>query len=181
MSNRTLITLGVAAVLLYIVWKKQHEAPAAAPQLVSNNLLDWAASPAQDAAYWSLMSGGSPSPAGTHGAAAVTPGTMTQWLGSIFPGYRNAWSAPNAATNPQLQAVAGPPGAFAFPGPVVPAQPTPQSAVESTSPWLPSDFALPAPVSASAWASELTLNDPLAALLVGSGSTIDAVATVPGA
>lgn len=172
MSNKTIIAVVAAAAVLYLVWRRTQAM--AQPALVPQSLLDWAASPSQDAAYWALMSGGTPSTAGSTGAGSVTPGTMTQWLGHLFPGAPQAWGAPNAATNPLLQSPAGPPGATIPPNPVPPQQPTPQSAVQSSSPWLPSDFALLAPVSSSPWATDLTLGAPLASLVVGSGDFIDA-------
>lgn len=171
MNTRTIVVLGATAAILYLVWRSQQQRTS--PQLVSTGLLDWAASPEQDAAYWALMSGGTPSAAGSQGTGDVTPGTMTRWLGSLFAGSPFAWSAPNAATNPQLQPVSAPPGATILPGPVPPQQPTPQSAVQSSSPWLPASFRMAAPVSVNAWAQDLTLLDPLGALLIGSGDTID--------
>jgi len=183
MSNRTLILIA-AAVALYLLWKHQQEqgdASAQPPAIVPQHLLDWSPSPMQRADYWSGAAGFSPSQPGAQraGGAAVTPGTMTQWLGSVFPGV-GRWDAPNAATDPVLQPAAGPPGAFVTPGPVSPQQPTPQSAVQSTSPYLPQDFTLETPVSSSPWASDLTLHDPLSVLLVGSGDYIDAVVVPAG-
>lgn len=176
MSNRTLVTVAAVAVVLYVLYRHRMAEPATDAGIVPPNALDWAASPAQDAAYWSLMATGLPSVPGEvrEGRATVTPGVMTQWLGRIFPGYVNHWTAPRAATNPVEQLSSASPGATILPGPVPPQQPTPQSAVESSSPWLPNAFVLPAPVAAQPWATELTVDDPLAALLVGGG-TIDAV------
>lgn len=174
MNNRTLIAVGLAAVVLYLVWQRQRAASGSG-QLVPTSLLDWSPSPAQDAAWWAANSGGTPSAAGSSGDGAVTPGTMTEWLGRIFPGYTKAWSAPNAATNPLQQLSAAPAGASVPPYPVPPQQPTPQSAVQSSSPYLPQAFALAAPVSSLPWATELTLLDPLAVLGLGGGDYIDAV------
>lgn len=181
MSNKQLLALVVAAAVLYAVWKARSGQPADSG-IVPAGALDWAASPGQDAAYWALMSSGNPSTPGSAraGAATVTPGTMTQWLGSVFPGLSQAWVAPSRGTNPIALPSNGPPGALVLPGPVSPAQPTPQSAVESTSPWLPQNFTLPAPVSPIPWATGLTELDPIASLMVGSGDFIDAVARPAG-
>lgn len=171
MNNRTLIALGVTAAVLYLVWQRSRQ-PAQA-QLVPAQLLDWAASPQQDAAYWALMSGGTPSTAGSTGTGTTTPGTLTQWLGRVFGGTVGAWKAPNAATNPIAQTSSAQPGAVVLPGPLPPEVPTPQSAVQSSSPYLPASFMLAAPVSSSAWALDATLADPLGALLIGGGDFID--------
>src|SRR5678815_2837138 len=133
MSNKQLIALAVAVAVLYAVWRARH-GQQAEPGIVPAGALDWAASPGQDAAYWALMSSGNPSAPGSlrTGGGHVTPGTMTQWLGSLFPGFAS-WSAPTAGTNPIALPSNGPAGALVLPGPVSPAQPTPPSAVESTS------------------------------------------------
>lgn len=181
MSNRQFLALAVAATVLYVIWRHRQQAQPA-PGIVPASL-DWAASPAQDAAYWALMASGNPSvPASSRaGAATVTPGTLTQWLGRLFPGYADNWHAPAAGVNPIALPSNGPAGALVLPGPVPPQQPTPQSAVESSSPWLPSDFVLPSPVSPLPWAQALTEIDPLAALSIGSGDFIDAVTVPAGA
>lgn len=170
MKQNTLIAVLAVAVIAYLVWRRQQGLQPLNPE--SENTNDLVLSPAERTQYWSVHASGDPSTAGSQGAGQVTPGTLTQWLGRVFGGSVSPWGAPNAATNPQLQLPAGPPGAFVPPGPTPPQQPTPQSAVQSTSPYLPDNLRLAAPVSSSAWAQALSFNDPYAVLLAG-GDFID--------
>lgn len=166
--------LGVAVI-------RRASAPApVAPDVVSQAELDWIPEPQQDAAYWALVSGGSPSPAGSRGAGVVTPAVkMIPHVSSLFPGNTSAWDAPNAGTGLFRVPSFAPPGATITPGPVPPAQPTPQSAVEPSSPWLPDDLRLVAPLAANPWFFELSAADPFAAVASGGFIDVEAVAAAP--
>jgi hypothetical protein len=166
--------LGLAVV------RKATAAPVVAPDVVSQAELDWIPEPQQDAAYWALVSGGPPSAAGSRGAGEVTPTVkMIPRISSLFPGERFAWDAPNAGTGLFRVPSFAPPGATITPGPVPPAQPTPQSAVEPSSPWLPDDLRLVAPLAANPWFFELSASDPFAAVASGGFIDVEAVAADP--
>jgi len=170
-SNRTLLALVAAGAVLYLVWRAR-QAGAQPLFAASQNINDLIQSPEQRSAYWALMASGVPSEAGSRGAGTTTPGTITAWLGRVFPGGLFAYSGPSAGTGAKEQTSSALAGAFVAPGPVPPSSPTGQSAVESSSRWLPESLRLASPASSNPWFTNLTFDDPLAVVQLG-GDFID--------
>lgn len=86
---------------------------------------------------------------------------------------REPWSNQPAARGSQVAMPSSPGGKAARPGPAAPGMPTPQSAVESSSPWLPATMQLAAPLAANRWYFGLSAVDPAIAVAAGSGGIID--------
>lgn len=173
MRANTVVAIAAAAAVLFLIWRARQNQNTGTPTIATAADVDWIPDPEADAAWWAINSGGTPSPAGSRGAGVVTPSSkLIESISQAFPGNLFAWSSPNANTNPVQQKSFSPPGATILPGPVPPAQPTPQGPTESTSPWLPAGLDLRAPVAASPWFMELSLADPYA-LLAYKGGYID--------
>jgi hypothetical protein len=172
MTQKQLVTLALVAGLVVLIYRRRQQLASLPLNPESEQINGLVATPEEDAAWWAFRSGGSPSAAGSRGAGEVNPVTkLLDNISRVFAGEVVAWGAPNAATGP-AQLSFSPPGATIPPGPVPPGQPTPQGATESSSPWLPSDLALAAPLSANPWMMELSASDPWS-IIAGGGGFID--------
>lgn len=168
MDKTTWIALAVAAGVLYLVYRaKMNDTPL---NPASENTVHNIASPEQDAAYWAIFSGGTPSPAGSTGAGETTPAIkIIDRVSALFRGELGAWGAPNAGEGAYQVPSFSPPGATVLPGPVPPGQPTPQSATDSSSPWVPNDLTLAYPLAANPWFFELSEKAPGSSIALKNG------------
>lgn len=114
--------------------------------------VDWSPSPDAAEAYWRIMGRGTDPAMSTSGD--TTRGTVGPMTSMLLPGgalqrvslpfalaLQGRWSAPRAGERPSggvsPTSSSALPGVSPVPLPVSPAQPTPQSAVSSSSPFLP--------------------------------------------
>lgn len=170
------LTIGIG---LAVLLSARRRAAAGEPLLMnpaSRNINDNVASANQNAAFWAIQSGGNPSiPGQTNARGIVTPATAALWSrpGGNFGGNAGVWKAPNAGVTAVSMQPLAPRGMITRLGPVPPGAPTPQSAVQSSSPWLPTDLRLVAPLAANPWYYELSRSNPFIALAAGSGGYID--------
>lgn len=166
MDKKTVAVIVIAAGIAYIVWRNNRPAQ-------ERNINQLVPTPEQDANWWAIMAGQTPSLAGSNGAGEVNPVTkLIGGLAAAFRGESAAWSAPNAGTGPFVPSN-GPAG-LSVPGqPVSPGQPTPQSAVSSSSPYLSPNLALPVPLQMNPWIGQLSMSNPIAAFQYGGASYID--------
>lgn len=169
MSMWTLIAVGFTLLLV-----RRRDAIAAGEPLFprSLNINNLVISPLERSAeVASIANPTDPSTLGSEGRGTVTPTTMTGFT-EKFPGSPVPWLAPNAGVTQLVTLPGDPAGVAGFLQPVVPGQPTPQSAVSPDNPLLP-DAELPAPLAANAWYGGLSLAFPYIGLSPGSGGIID--------
>ena len=169
MSKGWLIVGAIAAVVVLA----RKRAAGLAPLFSVPSINDAIPTPAAQARFWALQSGGTPSDRGSNGSGIITPASI------LIPGV----SRPFAGTRPYAPpypnqgsgAPASPGGARLIPGPFPPASAQPQSPVSSTSPWSPTRLMLAAPLAANSWMYNLSGLDPRVALIAGSGGVVDIV------
>jgi hypothetical protein len=126
-------------------------------------------------AHWAGLAGGSPSmDLGADAAAGVQPTVvyMAGPPGRRLPASPHIWTAPARGTGPGL-VPSDPGGRPVLPGPLPPGSPTPQSAVESSSPFLPADLSFLMPLAANRWYFGLSAVDPRLSVAAGSGGMVD--------
>ncbi len=181
-----MIILFAAAGLLAVLARRRAvlaKGPAdlpAVPMPINANVSNDVKTAAENAQHWADTAHGDPSRAGSRGAGA-TPGPASQYLkgrgivsGPVAP-FPYAWSAPTAGRGPE-QKPSWPGGILPNPGPFPPAsgdRAYAQSPVRTSSPFLPDDLALIAPLASNSWFYNLSGVDPYVALAAGSGGYID--------
>jgi hypothetical protein len=137
--------------------------------------VQWAMTPTQQEAYWRYMGRGetpSMQTAGTVTRGTVSPQTSILKPGGVLQtvrvplalGWPVPWAAPAGGWRLPGSSVpvkpGGPAGLILPPQPVPPGQPTPQSAVQSNSPWLLREFAFAHAWSDSRWVQPASALNP---------------------